>query len=417
MNRYSYRFKSLLCAVLLAWSVAGSAKGEAGAVTPQGDTDALAFTRVGTITPADGARIYAMVIKGSRAYVTEGKNSQYRLLSYDISNPQHPITGASVPLQDTPRILEVSGTTAYVLTAGNAVEIVNMGQLQSPATLGTYSVPGATISSIDMVGIVAYVSLGTQGLRVVDLGNPASPQVLSSRPDTASSVYVADNRAYVFTGAGLTILDVTNPAGPTLLGQSTLQFYGSPHASGNLLFLTSDWVLDIFDVSNPANVIQVGRYSVLGSGIGLGSASSFRSGNVLYIANNNLYALDVSNPSNLFLRGSYATISYAYEVTVVDDLVYVNSLSKLDILRRTPDTAWITITSGGGHLESLDGAMEIRVNAGMVSQSQNLEYTRRLAPAHQLPQNFQLVRDFTLEAIGSLAPAPLTATLTITHSW
>jgi len=93
-------------------------------------------------------------------------------------------------------------------------------------------------------------------------------------------VAVQGNRAYLATGFGLMIMDITHPAGPTPMARVYLpdRAYGVA-VLGNLAYV-ADW--------------EAG-----------------------------LQIIDVSNPASPFRRGSFGTPGWAYDVAVLGNLAYV----------------------------------------------------------------------------------------------
>jgi hypothetical protein len=120
----------------------------------------------------------------------------------------------------------------------------------SPTTLATLSLPD-TARSIAISGSYAYVGATTAGVQVVDVSDPARPQVIAAIP-TAShlrKVRVLGNLLYL--GEETTpyeIYDVSNPAAPVRV--ATGVFSGGLVApTGTFLYIAG---VSQIDVSNPA---------------------------------------------------------------------------------------------------------------------------------------------------------------------
>ena len=71
----------------------------------------------------------------------------------------------------------------------------------SPTRLGSIDIPGYA-NNVDVNGNFAYVAAGAAGLVVVDVADPATPQIVASfdTPGNANDVRVVGTRAYVADG-------------------------------------------------------------------------------------------------------------------------------------------------------------------------------------------------------------------------
>lgn len=84
-----------------------------------------------------------------------------------------------------------------------------------------YCLPGP-ILGVDVEGNYAYVADFKDGLRIIDMSNPAAAHEVGflDTPGTAYDVKVVGNYAYVADGyyGGLRIINVSNPAAPVETG-------------------------------------------------------------------------------------------------------------------------------------------------------------------------------------------------------
>ena len=78
-------------------------------------------------------------------------------------------------------------------------------------------------------------------------------------------VAVSGNYAYVVENVGLEVYDLTNLASPSCVGGiSTLIHPGAIVVTGPIACIIVDGVIDVIDVSVPANPHQIGEVHTLG---------------------------------------------------------------------------------------------------------------------------------------------------------
>lgn len=200
-------------------------------------------------------------------------------------------------------------------------------------------VPSASyeLDAFDIQGNYAYV-LGDNGnffqrspssaaqFYVVNITNPAAPAVVSTTPVTGSIYYgqsgirVQGQYVYLLSSTGtastnlLQIFDVSNPADPSLVGSLEVPLYGfGLWVSGQYAYVasfvdtSSPSTLDVIDVSNPASPKVVGSTTTGTAGVNVADVKVV--GNYAYMAGQSgaqseVLVFDVSNPASPFLVSS-----------------------------------------------------------------------------------------------------------------
>ncbi len=148
-----------------------------------------------------------------------------------------------------------------------------------------------------------------------------NPVHKSSIIDAAgSSVFVADNYAYVANSNALEIVDVSDPANPVYKGNITDGAGRCVYVSGNDAYIAGDFGLEIIDVSDPANPVHKGNITE-GAGYRV-----YVSGNYAYVTDIEYDALkivNISNPADPVLTGSISPLNNARSVSVSGNYAYV----------------------------------------------------------------------------------------------
>jgi hypothetical protein len=276
-------------------------------------------------------------VSGDYAYVscwTEG------LYIINISNPANPSFAAHIstaPGQawDT----HVRGNYAYVADDLNGgLQIINISDPYHPFLAGNYDTPGWAFNLFVDTNFVYMADGYTGSLQIINISDPTNPTFISHF-DThgwARGIFIENARAYIANGtAGLAIVDVSDPANPQLLGSCCNDPYRSAIAvsvSGSYAYLADyDRVL-ILNITIPDSITTAYAYSV-----SINPWDVFVAANYLYISNAEwgLRILDISNPSSPVFSGSYNTPGAAWHV-FVDNYIYVADSSSLMILQFNP---------------------------------------------------------------------------------
>lgn len=199
----------------------------------------------------------------------------------------------------------LDGTTLYQVTGGK-LEILDITTPSSPVLQGTVELSGVG-RRVWVDGNNLYAACWKGGLQIINVSNPASPQILSTTrfDDTTDQdvcetfdVEVRNNYAFVADQtAGLVILDVSNPASPTEVGRFD-SFHVDKHRiydvnlDNDIAILCCEfaglYLIDISDLNNPVELSHVeGQFY-----------QSIRENDYLYIAGGKgLFTFDISSVS------------------------------------------------------------------------------------------------------------------------
>lgn len=251
----------------------------------------------------------------------------------DVSNPAAPRIISRLNMPGSPNGMAVVGNYAYVVGTGEndqggILHIVDVSSPHNPRHVGSLNLPGEA-TDIAVSGPYAYVTDELNGLRTFDIRNPGSPLEISYFPIPGTVGRIATDGSYIYgIGSKLWIIDARNLRPPWLAGYYNL----SPRevrdiaAANQRVYLLYEWgLLEIIDVSNPANPRLMFRSSLAAYGIDA-------VGNYLYVGTyNGLQIMDVSNPSSPRLIGSAP--GSVDDVTVAGDYAYVTNGPQLRIIQ------------------------------------------------------------------------------------
>jgi hypothetical protein len=269
---------------------------------------------------------------GGRAYIVTFKREAdvvYTLKIIDASNPTSPTLQGSYQLPGRAFGLQVIGNLAYVAAGG--LVILNVTDPTNP-TLQSHTLVSA--ADVLVLGDRAYLAGGRDGLQIIDVSDPAQPDLLGNYTyldaPAPTSIQVVGDRTYLTEENSLLILDLTTSISPTIIGRFNSQLkVQDAQVVSNLAYLATAG-LTIVDVANPTSPTLRGQISL--------PALAYRVqivGNLAYVANgaNGLRIIDVSDPAHPTLRGGFATTRNAVDVQVIGDRAYVvaGDLEILDV--------------------------------------------------------------------------------------
>lgn len=187
----------------------------------------------------------------------------------NIADPQHPLQIANLPASIFPGSVEVKYVCAEndyaFLVQTNGVRIVNISNLASPQVIDTIKMTQLPVS-VDVQWPYLYAAGGGR-LTVFDVTNPNEPEELIYKNGNYNEVHAMGNRLYVAGERGFGIFDISNPALPESLFyyDAATNCHGVT-VDGNHLYLTNDREgISVFDVSNPPVVLASGSYNTPGS--------------------------------------------------------------------------------------------------------------------------------------------------------
>ncbi|MBU1706282.1 T9SS type A sorting domain-containing protein, partial [bacterium] len=177
----------------------------------------------------------------------------------------------------------VSGNYAYVADSHDGLRVINITNPASPFEEGFYDTPGSA-QGVAVSGNYAYVANEYVGLRIINITNPASPyeEGYYVSQGIAKGVAVSGNHAYVAAGSrGLRVVNVTNPAAPYGEGFYNMPGYAYGVAiSGSYAFVVDgEHGLRVLDIANPASPVEVGFYEKPGRAMGVAVV-----GSIAYVA-------------------------------------------------------------------------------------------------------------------------------------
>ena len=230
----------------------------------------LGPVEVGRLEVAGG--LQALAPDGQHIYAAA---DDVTLRVIDVTDPTHPEESARIDFAGESQGIAVIGDYACVVTRmGGTYGGLFLAGIESPSNpegVGMLSMDTSFPTGIATDGVYAYLSDWEEGLLVVDLADPATPNIISSvdTPGHARDVVVQDSRAHVASGKSFQVIDVTDPTEPFTIGSSQLPTEAKRLAvRGNHIYVsTAGSGILVFDVAEPSDIRALG-------GVAAGEATS-----------------------------------------------------------------------------------------------------------------------------------------------
>jgi len=283
-----------------------------------------------------------LALQGNTLFFNEGSY----LVIVDVSSPASPVELSRITMLNSIMAIAISGNYAYV-SYGAGVAIVDITNPSIPFITG-FTVGYPWINGISVLGDYAYV-VHWEGLSVIDVTDKANPVRVSDTGAVANGcdIKISGNLAYVSDGgdwsggtvvnAGLRVFDLIDPINPAQIGYMPLtlnqNWTGRLTIDGTFVYFAAhDQGLFIIDVANPAAPFPVSNY-VNGMGNYMRATAVF--GNYLAVANSNMLDIvDITDPANpslagwrdaqdatdVFVTGDYAFTAEWYEGLRITDI-------------------------------------------------------------------------------------------------
>jgi uncharacterized protein (TIGR03437 family) len=268
--------------------------------------------------------------EGNYAYL--GSFSGFGVMIIDIANPSAPfLAGHYNPSQGSrfQDVVVIGGIGYFSSENGGGVHIVDVTDPANPRLLSQISQEQNGYLNVHELfvagGLLYEADSRTPSVKVFDVRSPSAPvfvrDLLTTDPRFIHNITVLNGRLYTSGWGGKTdIYDVRNilTEPPILLG--SIDSGNASHSSwvssdGKLLASARETLLGdvrLFDISDPANPVLRAMITAESLGITAFSAHNpYIIGNLLFVSwyQAGLQVIDITNPSNPVLVGSFDTFS------------------------------------------------------------------------------------------------------------
>ncbi len=298
--------------------------------------------------PTDLSIVSSCEIEGGAWIVSVANNFCYvaakggGLIVIDVSQPNNPIPVSWYNIGQLAYSVDVIDNYAYVADRNalwpnkGSLRIVDVTNASSPVELAVFET-GGEVRTVSVEYPYAYIADGYNGLSIADISNPNSITGVGSYQQAdmyVNDVDIANQYAYIACNDNLKVLDISDPATPVLVGELVLSVARSVFLTDNFAFVStisgsgSEKGMHIVDISNPTNPFVLGSFASTGQS---GTLQTYVLNDLAYLADSQggLRIVDISDPTNPVEVGNYLTSGIAASIFVSGSYAYVGIISNM----------------------------------------------------------------------------------------
>jgi hypothetical protein len=282
-----------------------------------------------------GGSVSAIAISGGYAYVGQGQD----FVVLDVDDASNPVEIGRVTIPSFVNDVDVAGDYAYLACKDTGLVIVDVSEPAKPEIETSFDTADHAltyyVNGIDVAGKYAYMTSSASGLVIVDISHPSNPEFSGIyEAHHVNDVVVSGNFAYVAGGSkGLMIVDISNPSTPTLTGNYSIVDYASDVAvSGDYAYVTSvnNGTIYCIDIHMPAKPVLECSHDAPGCTKNIAVSEN----HIFVSSSEGLLVFNISYPTVIVPAGNYSTTTSS-KVVVSGNYAYVadgaNGLSIVDI--------------------------------------------------------------------------------------
>lgn len=195
--------------------------------------------------------------------------------------------------------------------------------------------------NIYVSGQIAYTSYDDGddgGIDIVDVSDPTNPLLIASHATEGYTYFVEESENLIYFAEidrnsenntvinNIMVFDTTTPNNPTLASSASYNNHTQVDGVGNMAYIYGHDGLHLYDMSDPANPVQVAEY------VDSPTADIEIAGNIAYITNQfddeGLKVMDISDPVNPILLTTFGTgfpITYSADIYLNGTTAYIHT--------------------------------------------------------------------------------------------
>ena len=177
-------------------------------------------------------------------------------------------TNGDPPWPPGTRNVRVDGDLAYLARADDGLRIVDISDPAHPIERGHHVGPNRWDNDVKLIsaGGRRYAIVASQPCLVIDVSSPSAPWLAAEIPFSAHTLFLDGTTGYFATGAGgeVAVFDLSNPPAPRYLGgYDGASSVHDLYVEGGIAYLSAtEEGMIVVDLRDPAHPIELGREDV-----------------------------------------------------------------------------------------------------------------------------------------------------------
>ena len=277
-----------------------------------------------------------VIVEENEAFIANSRG----LVVVDVSDPYNPVILDSAATPGTAVEVWIDGPYSYIADGDSGVAIFDISAPWQVSYVRNFTTLGSAVDIVVWDGF-AYLADSDSGMSVYDVSNVVEPQFMGYTLSNmgpaisidAGTIY-SDRYTFVSVGVPVFVVDITDPTNPFETGLWGNQPGGFAyevdfeHETERYFWAADGRYVPVVDLSDPEYPATIADSGHLGFAIGIFQA--FLPGDKVYVAEGDT-GVEKVYPD----FAHYNTSGYAYDIHVVDSLVYVADSTALVILKET----------------------------------------------------------------------------------
>jgi hypothetical protein len=232
---------------------------------------------------------------------------------YNIKDVSQPGFKGEYDRSGFPRRIDIQGNYLYMADEWNGFQVMDIGNPQSPQILGGYWFDNYGAIEFSINGNYAYVGGYNGHVKVLNIINPATPKLMNTIElgDALFDMEIEGDKGFWLLRNQLFIMDLSNPEQPVQLSTYSLDDTGRAiSVSGNFVYLlTKNYQqppyahLITIDISKPSEPLVVSNFGLIHGGKDI-----VVQGNIAIIGSANpgsVYAVDLIDKTAPMVKSQY----------------------------------------------------------------------------------------------------------------
>jgi len=244
------------------------------------------------------------------------------LLTFDVSDPGHPVAIANTHFSSGPRALVVSGGAIVAADAERGLRVFDPDPTGGHDEIARRNITMDDAFAVAVRGDLAY--LGDQGLRVIDISDHRAPEVVAEVELDWEIIDIAVNEtgdriAVLAHGAELYVFSASDPENPVLASSGPTDGWRLALSGSLLAVVARSGELSIFDVSSPEQPILRSLVQTSGGAVSVAMDGEIAIvGMILDSGLGSMAIYDVGDPTDLVLLSQTPTQSGVFGIDLDD---------------------------------------------------------------------------------------------------